>query len=209
MKGFFYFHFFIWTLCFLCTAARGQDHHTRYNLLDVLAYTFEISLHDTSDLIQVRSAVEIRFKSAANGFYLDLKQRDSSGKGMVVNKIRWNGKQVPFQHRGDRLELTIQPASPGEVRIYQIDYQGIPRDGLIISENKFGDRTFFGDNWPDRASHWLTVVDHPSDKALVEFIVEAPGHYRIVSNGANICETRNAGRVLSVWKTASTKWCYY
>ena len=53
----------------------------------------------------------------------------------------------------------------------QIKYSGIPADGLIISKNKFGDRTFFGDNWPNRARHWIPTIDHPSDKATLEFLV--------------------------------------
>ena len=66
---------------------------------------------------------------------------------------------------------------------YTIVYHGIPADGLIISTNKFGHRTFFGDNWPNRAHNWLPCVDHPSDKATVDFRVTAPDHYEVVANG--------------------------
>ena len=51
------------------------------------------------------------------------------------------------------------------------------------AKNEYGDRTFFGDNWPDRAKYWLPTVDHPSDKATLEFEVYAPEHYEVVSNG--------------------------
>ena len=40
----------------------------------------------------------------------------------------------------------------------------------------------FGDNWPDRGRHWLATVDHPSDKALVEFVVDAPSALTVVAN---------------------------
>ena len=49
-----------------------------------------------------------------------------------------------------------------------------PADGLIISKNKYGHRTFFADNWPNRAHNWMPCVDDPADKASVEFIVTAP-----------------------------------
>ena len=65
----------------------------------------------------------------------------------------------------------------------------MPADGLVIGRNRHGDRTFFGDNWPDRAHHWLPCVDHPSDKATVEFIVTAPAHYQVVANGRQVEET--------------------
>ena len=60
---------------------------------------------------------------------------------------------------------------------------------MIIGKNKFGDRGFFGDNWPDRGHHWLPVVDHPSDKAAVDFIMIAPQHYSVVANGIKIEES--------------------
>jgi aminopeptidase N len=93
-------------------------------------------------------------------------------------------------------------ATKGTQRTYRILYSGIPDDGLIISKNKFDDRTFFGDNWPNRCHHWLPTVDHPSDKALTEFIVSAPDHYRVVSVGEMISEKNEAGKVISHWKTS-------
>jgi aminopeptidase N len=202
MKKFPFKHALFWILLLSRVLVSGQDHQERYAQLDMLHYTFRVTLYDSTDMIRVKALVEVRFKEPADGFYLDLKQRDTSGKGMVVRSILKDGKQVRFLHTGDRLDLRIRPAKSGETRTYLIDYQGIPADGLIISKNKFGDRTFFGDNWPDRAHHWLAVVDHPSDKALVTFIVEAPGHYRVVSNGTNTGETRTDGRVTSTWETS-------
>ncbi|MCJ7467490.1 MAG: M1 family peptidase, partial [Maribacter sp.] len=55
--------------------------------------------------------------------------------------------------------------------------------------NKYGDRTFFSDNWPDKGRNWLATIDHPYDKATCEFIVTAPAHYQVISNGLKIEET--------------------
>ena len=46
----------------------------------------------------------------------------------------------------------------------------------------------FSDSWPNDARQWLPVIDHPSDKATGEFIVTAPNHYQVVSNGLLIEE---------------------
>ena len=59
----------------------------------------------------------------------------------------------------------------------------VPADGLIIDTNKFAHRTFFADNWPNRAHNWIPCNDHPADKASVEFIVTAPDHYQVIANG--------------------------
>ena len=64
-----------------------------------------------------------------------------------------------------------------------------PADGLIISNNKFGDRTFFGDNWAERAHNWLPCNDHVADKSFCGILVTAPDHYQVVANGLKIEET--------------------
>ena len=134
-------------------------------------------------------------------FYLDLVNLDQDGQGMEIISLSGEGPEINYTHKNNRILFRIPLTDSGTVRSFRIEYQGIPSDGLIIAKNKFGDRTFFGDNWPNRARHWLPVVDHPSDKATVEFLVEAPGHYRIVSNGSKIAEYTEGGRIVSHWQT--------
>lgn len=180
----------------------GQDHQKRYDAIDVLNYRFEIDLNDTSDIIRGNTSIKIHFKTDGDWFYLDLTNRNSKGVGMVIEEVLENGNKIDFIHKDDRIVITIPHAAKGAVRKYHVKYKGIPADGLIISENKFGDRTFFGDNWPNRAHHWLPVVDHPSDKALVEFLVHAPGHYGVVANGSRMVESHEDDRIFSHWKTS-------
>jgi aminopeptidase N len=79
--------------------------------------------------------------------------------------------------------------SAGDTAKFVIPYSGIPADGLIISKTKYGRRSFFADNWPDRGHNWIPCHDDPADKATVEFIVTAPEHYQVVANGIQIEET--------------------
>ena len=51
-----------------------------------------------------------------------------------------------------------------------------------------GERTFFGENWPNLVRNWLPMIDHPYDKATGEFIVTAPNQYQVVANGLLIEE---------------------
>jgi len=103
---------------------------------------------------------------------------------MEVHGVTQEGDPVKFTHSGDRLTVTLgSPPSSEEQRTYSISYQGTPADGLIIGTNRWGERTFFGDNWPDRARHWLPTVDHVSDKATVEWVVTAPEDYEVVGTG--------------------------
>ena len=72
---------------------------------------------------------------------------------------------------------------PGDSISTRVRYRGFTRDGLIIRDNVYGDRTVFADNWPDRAHLWLPSHDDPGDKATVAFHVQVPVGQQVVANG--------------------------
>ncbi|MDL5050110.1 hypothetical protein QQ054_29310 [Oscillatoria amoena NRMC-F 0135] len=121
---------------------------------------------------------------------------------MTVNEVRVGNRQAIFVHKSNRLKILLPAEVPAGNEIhFTINYSGIPQDGLIISKNKFGDRTFFGDNWPDRARNWLPAIDHPYDKAKVEFIVVAPPHYDVIANGIQLEQSfLNNKQKLTHWR---------
>ena len=177
-----------------------QDHTDRSSTVDVLHYRFEIDLNDSTDVLAGQAEVDILFREETREFYLDLIGLSGHGTGMVIDRIESGGRNCQYVHADDKILFSLNGISAGDTCKFLIQYHGIPADGLIISENCFGDRTFFGDNWPDRARYWLPMVDHPSDKATVEFLVEAPGHYSIVSVGELKQEYRVNERVFSLWE---------
>ena len=169
--------------------------------VDVQHYAFALELTDQSNVISGEAAVTVRFTSDETGsFNLDL---IGPNPGMRVSRVSSEEIDVEFSHERDRLSITVSPpAHADEERTYTIRYEGEPADGLVISTNKFGDRTFFGDNWPNRARNWLPTVDHPSDKATVEFVVTAPDHYQVVGNGYLVEETdMDRERRRTHWRT--------
>jgi aminopeptidase N len=152
--------------------------------IDVLHYKFEIELSDQTDTIKGRASITLQFTEAADKFWLNLVSLNGKGKGMVAYMVKENGEILSSAHGNDSLIISLKkPAQKNETRTFEIIYQGIPADGLIISRNKFGDRTFFGDNWPDRAHNWLPCKDDPADKATFEFLVDAPAQYKVIANG--------------------------
>jgi aminopeptidase N len=72
---------------------------------------------------------------------------------------------------------------PGDTLSTRVRYRGFTRDGLIIGDNQYGDRTVFADNWPDRAHLWLASDDKPGDKATVAFHVQVPIDQQVIANG--------------------------
>ncbi len=180
----------------------AQDHESRYKYFDVTNYSFSIQLNDSTDIIYGEAQLSISFIQKKDTLILDLASIKSSGKGMVITEISDKNGPVAFQHKSDKIYIPTTSINSEGNTILSIKYHGIPADGLIISKNKFGDRTFFGDNWPNRTHNWLPCIDHPSDKSKLKFTVTAPSHYQVISNGLCTGESINAGYLTSIWETA-------
>ena len=157
--------------------------------IDVEHYRFQIQLSDENNRIDGSAAIAVVFLQPTLEVSLNLIQQNANGKGMKVTEIK--GRNVAgFQQLNDRVIIQLKNSAASKSRdSFEIIYNGIPVDGLVISKNRFGDRTFFSDNWPNRAQHWLPCNDVPNDKASVEFLVTAAAHYQVVSNGVQIEET--------------------
>ena len=108
---------------------------------------------------------------------------------MEVKKVRFNGSEVSYSHDNDVLLIETGAFEYSSRDIINVVYSGMPITGLIIGPNMHGDRTFFSDNWPNKARNWLPLVDHPYDKSTAEFVVIAPNHYQVISNGLLVEET--------------------
>ncbi|MBD0368872.1 MAG: M1 family peptidase, partial [Flavisolibacter sp.] len=157
--------------------------------IDVQHYRFELELSDASDTIKGKATVTVTFLEQASMLQLQLKSVDR-GKGMIGYRALEKGNTLSSAHSKDTFSIFLPtPARRNETRTFDILYMGIPADGLIISKNKWGDRTFFADNWPNRARHWLPCHDVPVDKASVEFVVTAPVYYNVVANGLQVEQT--------------------
>ena len=156
-------------------------------VIDVQHYGFTIRLNDQNDTIKGEANIAITYLKDATSFRIDLVNKNAEGKGMTVSRVTENGANLQFLQDADAVNITASGKS-GTEHHYIITYSGVPADGLIISTNKFGHRTFFGDNWPNRAHNWLPCVDDPADKAMVDFMVTAPDHYQVVANGLKIEE---------------------
>lgn len=163
--------------------AIGQDYLKRYKQLDVLQYDLKINLQETQNKIVVKENVTIQFLQKSDSFQLDLVGRFEDSLGMKITTITADNQSVNFRQYAEKVTLFPGAISKSEKRTFTIQLEGIPTDGLIIGQNKFGDRTFFADNWPMRAKYWFACVDHPSDKAIVKISVEASDKLTVVSNG--------------------------
>ena len=139
--------------------------------LDVEHYRFVLQLADSSDRLIGEAHLRIRLlASAVRTVTLDLASITPArnGRGMHVDAVMRSGHALPFAHAGDRLAITLDSArAAGDVVELVVRYAGSPADGLQIKPNKYNERTVFSDNWPDKARHWLPLIDHIADKATI------------------------------------------
>lgn len=191
------------------------DHYPKNPEIDALNYIFKLELSDDTDEILCETTIDVRFRGEGiQELRLDLIKSSSelNGKGMNVSSVTSNGNSLKYTHENDALFIELpSPSTVNQRSKYTVVYKGIPASGLKIADNKYGDRTFFSDNWPDKARNWLATIDHPYDKAMCEFIVIAPNHYQVISNGLLIEETDvTAGKRLTHWKQSVpiASWLY-
>ena len=181
--------------------------------IDIQHYKFELSLSDSADVIYGTAQITILFKKAGmQNFRLDLinKTAERKDKGMVIDAINVDNTPVVYTHQNDEVIISLPKSSTAnETIVFTITYHGIPFDGLRIGATMFGDRSFFNENWPNRARHWLPTMDHPSDKATSEFIVTAPTHYKVISNGLLMEESAMGNNTkLTHWKQSVPVSCW-
>jgi len=196
---------FTTALLFVVPLISKADTYPINKNIDIKHYVFKLSLSDADNEITGTTLVTVNFKEAGmQNFRLDFVNKTSvrKDKGMVVDAVSVNNTAVDYIHGNDELIISLlAPSTKNQTITFTIQYHGIPYDGLRIGATKLGDRSFFNENWPNRGRHWLPIIDHPHDKASSEFIVKAPSHYKVVSNGLLMEESElgNSTR-LTHWK---------
>ena len=197
----------------LITRSALADTYPRNYNIAIKDYKFDLTLSDSTNEIIGKTTITVAFKKdSLTQLRLDLisQSEDRKGKGMTVDSIVVKGHTVRFTHRNDEILINfdISPKA-GDELVVIVYYHGIPADGLKIGPTKFGDRSFFSENWPNKARHWLPTIDHPYYKATCEFIIRAPQHYKVVSNGLLMEESSlDASTKLTHWKQSVPVSCW-
>jgi len=182
-------------LC-LVSPAFSRDNYPRRTSLDAVHYRIRLDIPETGE--EIRAETEILFALNADG----VREIPLDFAPFNVERVTVDGSAAQYQLSEGRLTVKL-PAGRrgGERALVSVKYSGRPSDGLFIKQNKFGDRAVFADNWPNRAHHWFPSIDHPYDKATVEFYVKAPARFDVVANGA-LVETASGqdGTKLTHWR---------
>lgn len=168
--------------------------------VDILSYRLELKLADNTDSIYVKESIALkRTNFETDTLVFDFFGPQKKGNGMTVSSVSLAGKSLSYKQSEKKLRIILPMRNKANELTLDIEFAGIPADGLVISNNQHNERTFFADNWPNRAQYWYVCIDHPSEKARYVFIVEAPEKYQVVANGNLVSKTQGAGHTY-IWK---------
>lgn len=173
-------------LPFLIVVVFTTNAFSQNTSIDVLHYALKVHVYDSTNRISVEEQIDFNWLDTLQSPMFDLESLNSRGKGMVVSAVTDHLSRISFVQEGEQLKIVGLKAIGRKQLSLVVKYEGIPSDGLVISANKYGDRTFFGDNWPNRAHLWFACNDHPSDKATIAYEITAPKNYEVIANGAFI-----------------------
>lgn len=210
-----YLQYFLLIIVLGTSSICHADNYPRNYSLDILHYKFELTLSDGTDEIIGKTSIVVLFNTDnSKQLRFDLINRSSElkDKGMWVESVFFENSPVSYKHEKNALYINLPRCfAKNTIATFIINYRGIPADGLRIGNTKHGERSFFNENWPNRTRHWLPTVDHPYDKATNEFVITAPSHYQVISNGLLVEESiPNANQKLTHWKQSVpiSSWLY-
>lgn len=156
-----------------------SDGYERRTGIDVLHYDLAFELPPAPGMVRARARIlyEARPPGPLTEIVLDL------AEAMRVDSVAVDGDPTLFGHVDGRLVIEAPGTEVGRRGEVVVWYRGLPADGLILGTTPYGHYSVFADNWADRAHHWFPGIDHPSDKATVDFTVDAPAGLEVVANG--------------------------
>ncbi len=177
--------------------------------IDAQHYVFHVVLPDTGKQVSITSVMYFKRTSSVPTLRLDLESP------MKVKDVVLNGRSIKYTRDDHSVSVPLPAwnaqcarAQTGDrascVDWISVEASGEPTDGLIITKDASGNWQYFGDNWPNRARNWIATIDHPSDKAAVEWRVHAPSALKVIANGTQLEESplpKEPGRSITVWRT--------
>ncbi|HUR79929.1 MAG TPA: M1 family metallopeptidase [Thermoanaerobaculia bacterium] len=176
-------------LLILCAAVSAAAQSAQ---VDVLHYDIDLTLQRAST--EIRAATELTLVprlAPLQSVVLDFGE-------LTVDDVTVNGARAEAYAASGHLTVTVKRADKTPFRV-RVAYHGSPADGLVLRANKHGDFGVFADNWPNRAHYWFPSIDHPSDKASVDFTVTAPDAFDVIANGT-LLETVSLQNGTKQWR---------
>ncbi len=157
---------------------------------------YNVALTFNDKLTEITSArAEITILSLKDS----LSQIDLDFGELPIDAVAVNNRSAQYTRSAGLINIKLsERVRQGTSLVVTISYHGKPKDGLVLTADKAGKPSALGDNWPDRAHHWIPCLDHPAAKATITFSITAPAHDLVVANG-KLSHVENSGKTTRTW----------
>lgn len=159
--------------------------------LDALHYGLDLAWDPTTRTLDATAAITFRTAGDSDVVQLDF------GRALDLGRVTLDGAVVTARHQGKYLYVE-SPVRHNQRHLLVVDYSGTPRPTAAPTTRTDFSTTGFtitdtGEVWtmqePYGAYTWYPVNDQPSDKALYDVTVHAPGDWVGISNGELLSQT--------------------
>src|SRR6266700_4104985 len=154
---------------FLCLipVADAQRRERTVDTWKPVHYDVSISLNDQlSEISSAKTEITLQILKA------NLAKIDLDFGELPIDSVLVSGQPARFERAADLLNVFLpQTAKENDKVNIVVNYHGRPKDGLIFANDRDGNPSVTGDNWPNRVHQWIPCLDHPSAKATVSFKV--------------------------------------
>jgi aminopeptidase N len=189
----------LFTTLILITPALGQRRERLIDTWKPLHYDVAITLNDQlSEIARAQTTITAQIlKDNVSMIDLDF--------GLLpIDAVTIGVQPVRFERKPELLNVFFDHAAhAGDNVTIVVTYHGHPTDGLIFANDRDGNPSVTGDNWPNRVHQWIPCLDHPSAKATVTFTVTAPKRLEVVANGRLLVANQHAAT--SFWRYEESK----
>ena len=183
---------FLFLFLWLTPVADAQHRERTVDTWKPVHYDVSISFND--QLTEISSA---KTEIALQVLKANLAKIDLDFGELPIDSVSVSGQPARFDRAPDLLNVFLPQAAKENDRVnIVVNYHGRPKDGLIFANDRDGNPSVTGDNWPNRVHQWIPCLDHPSAKATVTFTVSAPQREIVAANGRLV--TGNAA--ISHWR---------
>ena len=185
---------FLFLFLWLTPVADAQRREHTVDTWKPVHYDVSISFND--QLTEISSA---KTEIALQVLKANLAKIDLDFGELPIDSVLVSGQPARFDRAPDLLNVFLPQAAKENDRVnIVVNYHGRPKDGLIFANDRDGNPSVTGDNWPNRVHQWIPCLDHPSAKAPVTFTVSAPQREIVAANGRFVKVTGNTA--ISHWR---------
>ena len=91
-------HLYFLILFILPIFLMAKDPYPKNPNIDIINYSFELHFNDANDIIKGYADINLHIKPSEENVRLDLISKNQDGRGMEVQSVLFNGKEIPYSH---------------------------------------------------------------------------------------------------------------